>query len=595
MRKSHRGTRSRLLATLVSLLTISGSLVIMVEPSFGLAEPSVAFLNPSSFAVAGERGVIVSDAAPTAGPGCCSAASAGYHLSAWVANAPPESRVFFSVVQRQVDIEITDTFKSGSDGSSWETNWRIPDELIDGPATLRAHLVLNEQEIAVDEQAVTILRAQDSARITYPSPAGQFGMYSPLADALTEGEAASRTPPAGVVDAHYYEDSDIDRLRVFYSTSEPGTDPKWTVCGTETLSGAVNGLRCTLTAASDLGKVTAVAAVTNDSPPTSPYEVRQNQSGDAVAVGDNYEQTLTTFQLATAGTQVVKRATQAEVMPCSETETVTLTDQVGRAIAGANIDVHATGPSDSLKFDHDSLEIWTDVQAPDRAHSLEAAYDCFTHPLNSDPGEQGEHQRFGAPDRKHVETQGGGSSDLGQLTFALRSTADGVTEWTAWVDETDDGCGANDDLFTLGEMFVSGSIGWEADAGFPAVQPYDTFLPCTPAVGPSPSPTDGGEPPLDGTRSITLRLDGDPILGRVATFSGRIEAAAAACESDQKVVLKMRRPHQKFWVVDRVRTDDSGRFTAQAKARTPRDYRAVAPAAAGCERTRSEPLKLRAQ
>ena len=598
MRTSRTVGKSRLLATMVSLMVVAGSFVVMVEPSFGQVTPSVAFLNPSSFATAGERGIIVSDAAPTSGPGCCEGSGEGYHLSAWVANAPPESRVFFSVVQRQVDIEITDTFSSSSDGSTWETNWRIPDELIDGPATLRAHLVLNEQQIAVDEVAVTILRVQDAARITYPAPGGQFGMYSPLADELTEGEAATRTPPIGVVDAQYYEDMDIDRLRVFYTTSAPGTDPKWTVCGTETLTGAVNGLRCTLTAASDLPNVTAVAAVTNDTAPAAPYENRQNQSGDAVAIGDVYEQALTTFQLATPGTQRVDRTTQAKIFPCSETESVQLTDQIGRAIAGANIDVHATGPSDSLKFDHDSIELWTDVQAPDRGgHALEASYDCFTHPGNSDPGEQGEHQRFGAPDRKHVETQAGGSSDLGRLTFAMRSTTEGVTEWTAWVDETDDGCAANDDLFTVGELFVSGSIGWGQDSGLPMVQPYETFLPCTPAEpGPTPSPSDGEEePPVDGSRSISLRLDETPTLGTPATFSGRINAVARACERDQKVVLKMRRPHQKFWVVDRVRTDSDGRFTATAKAKVPRDYRAVAPGTSVCDRTRSEPIRLRAQ
>jgi len=594
MRTSHSGSRSRLLAIMVSMLMIAGSLVVMVEPSFGQVTPSVAFLNPSSFATAGERGIIVSDATPTAGPGCCEGATAGYHLSAWVANAPAGSHVFFSAVQRGADIEITDTSATGTDGATWEAHWRIPDELLDGPATLRAHLVLNEQQIAVDEQAVTIFRAQDAARITYPAAGEQFGMYSPLADALTEGEAAARTPGAGVVDAHYYEDMDIDRLRVFYSTSQPGTEPKWNVCGTETLSGAANGLRCTLAVPTDMGRVTAVATVTNDSPPTAPYENRQNQSGDAVAVGDNYEQVPTSFQLATNGSQRVARETQASLFPCSEVETVQLTDQVGRAIAGANVDVHATGPSDYLKFDHDSLEIWSGVTAPDRgSHALEPSYDCFTHPVNSDPGEQGEHQRFGAPDRKHVESPAGGTSDLGLLSFALRSNTEGVTEWTAWVDETDDGCAANDDLFTLGELFVSGSIGWGAEPGFPLAQPYDAFLPCTAGSGPS----EGEEEPVpfDGSRSITLRLGGAPTLGRMATFSGRIDAVRRACERDQKVVLKMRRPNKRFWVVDRVRTDDSGRFTAKARAKAPRDYRAFAPAAGDCDRAKSVPIRLRAQ
>lgn len=230
MRTSHGRGRSRLLSTVVSLLTIAGSMTVLAEPSFGIGTPSIAFVNPSSFATAGERGIIVSDAAPTDGPGCCERASKSYHLAAWVANAPPGSSVFFSVVQRQVDIEITDT-SMAADGTTWEADWRIPDQLIDGPATLRAHLVLDETQIAVDATDVTILRLQDSARIDYPTVAGDFGMYSPLADSMEEGKAATRTPPIGVIDAHYYWDSETNGLRVFYSTSLPGTTPVWKVCG----------------------------------------------------------------------------------------------------------------------------------------------------------------------------------------------------------------------------------------------------------------------------------------------------------------------------------------------------------------------------
>jgi hypothetical protein len=420
-------------------------------------------------------------------------------------------------------------------------------------------------------------------------------MYSPLADALEDG-AATRTPPIGVVDAQYYEDADIDRLRVFYSSSAPGTDPVWKVCGTETLSGASNGLRCTLTSAEDEGKVTAFAAVTNDTPTPTPYEARQNQSGDAVAVGGVYQQTPTTFSLVSPGSQRVDREARSNMFPCSVNETVSLVDQVGRAIAGANVDIHAAGPTDSLKFDHDSLEIWSGVQVPDRGvHATESSYDCFTHPVNSDPGEQAEHQRFGAPDRKHVESQGGGTSDVGEFSFAMRSTAEGATDWTAWVDEADDGCAANDDTFTLGELFVSGSIGWGQGAGAPVVQPYETLSPCTPTAEPSPSPTAGEEPPeLDGSRSITLGLDGTPTLGQAASFSGRINAARGACERNQKVLLKMRRPGQKFWIVDRTTTNSQGRYTATAKAKAPRDYRAVTRPTTDCDRARSEPIRLRA-
>lgn len=597
MRTSHgRGRTRRLLAMLVSLFTVAGSLVLMAEPSFGVGEPSIAFLNPSSFAKAGERGVIVSDATPTAGPGCCESVLRGYHLSAWVANAPPGSSVFFSVVQRQIDIEITDTEQVAS-SSTWEADWRIPDQLLDGPATMRAHLVLNEHQIAMDEVEVTILRLQDSARIGYPLAGGQFGTYSALADAIPEGKSAARTPPVGVVDAQYYIDNETNSLRAFYSTSAPGTKPTWKACGTEFLGSQDSGIRCSLSALGDQGKVTAVAVVTNDGAPAAPWDNTQNESGDAVVVGENYQQTLSEFELISAGSQRVDR--DMTLFPCSSVETVELTDQFGRAIAGANIDVHATGPSDALQFDHDSLEFWSETAAPDRGiHSLEAAYDCGSYPANSDPGEQGEHQRFGAPDRKHVENQSGGTSDLGRFNFALHSPVEGVTEWTAWVDEADDGCAANDDTFTLGEMFVNGSIGWGSSTpGSGVAEPYEMMIPCTPAGGPAPTPTPTDDPGTDhdGSREISVSLKGSPSIGHMARFSGRLVAAEADCQKDQAVVLRMRKPGKGFWTVVRGTTDGQGRFSLKAMAKAPRDYRAVAPRKAICDRAKSDLVRLRAQ
>jgi hypothetical protein len=574
-------------------MMVAATIALTAAPSFGIGAATVSFLNPSSYAIAGEKGIIVSDAAPDSGPGCCDGTGAGYHLSAWVANAPPDSRVFFSVVQRSVDLEITDT--QSTDNATWETNWRIPDEVVDGPATLRAHLVLNEQQIAVDEVDVTILRSQDNAQIRYPGADGKFGIYAALADALPEKGAATRTPPTGVIDALFSEGPDIDRLRAFYTTSLPGTDPKWKVCGEEGVSSAANGVRCDLASAADQGNVTAVATITNDTPAPGPFDARQNGSGDAVAVLDNYAQVPTNFSLVTAGDQKVDREMD-RYFPCSDGETVKLTDQVGRPVAGANIDVHATGPSDSLKFDHEVLEVFTDVAAPDRgSHAIEEAYDCITDPLNSDPYDQGEHQRFGAPDRKHVETLPGGTTDVGTLTFALHATVEGVTDWTAWVDETDDGCLTNDDAFTQGEMFVSGAIGWGESPGLPIPQPYELFVACTPGVGPSPSPSPTDEPqPLDGSRTITLQLNQTPVVGKPMKMNGRINAARAECENNQLVVLKMRRPDRKYWVASRTRTDASGRYSISAMARSPRDYRAVARKSTGCDKAVSDPIMLRA-
>ena len=558
--------------------------------------PQIQFLNPSGFATAGERGVIVSDLTPDAGPACCDRARGAYRLSAWVANAPPGARVFFSVVQRTLDIEITNTEPTSA--SSWEANWSIPDEIIDGPATLFAYLVVGDEPVAVDEQLVTILRVEAAAQLTYPESGGSFGSYTPLASAMAaEGQTATRKLPIGVVDALYAETADLSYVRSFYTTSAPGTEPQWKACGTELIgtssnSRAGNGVRCNLASAADQSAITAVAAVTNDSP--DDFEARFNQSGDAVAVASSYAQQPTTLSLVTEGFQRVEREPSSERFYCSVAETVSLTDQAARQIAGANVDVHATGPNDQLKFD--TFTVLTINKAPDRGdHTEETAFDCLGQrteaptapPANGNPDTQGEHQRFGAPDRKHIETLAGGTNDIGRFSFRLHATEEGDTEWTAWLDEADDGCLTNDDAFTEGELNVTGAIGWGQHPNEAIPQPFEPFVACG---GTEP------EPPVeeDGSRSVSLRFAQQKILvGKPVRFAGRIKAVDPTCAAAQKVVLKIRKPGGKFWKAAATTTDTAGRFTFKKNARVPRDYKAVAPAASFCERASSSVLTLR--
>ena len=583
---------TRTAAVSISALLVLG---ILAEPSVGqLGPPKVALLNPSGFAEAGERGVIVSDALPDAGPGAESVLP-GYRLSAWVANAPPESRVFFAVAQRTIDIEIN--ARATPEGSTWEANWRIPEEIIDGAATISAYLVVGDEAIAVASQDVTIMRVQEAAQLTYPETAGVFGSYAPLADALPEKGAAKRDAPAGVVDAAFTATPDISYVRSFYTTSVPGSVPQWKPCGTETATRAENGIRCALGMAADQTVITAIAAVTNDSP--DEYEDRFNQSGDAVAIGAPYAQQLTDLSFVTNGEQQVVKEPLSGRFYCSSNETVKLTDQVGRQIAGANADVHATGPNDGLRFD--TFAILTVNKPPDRGtHAVEPGIDCTgqstsvptSPPGNANPDEQAEHQRFGLPDRKHIESLAGGTSDIGTFSFRLQSTEAGVTEYTLWIDETDDGCGANDDAFTEGEFSLTGSIGWAENAlSTPTPQPFEALVACG---TPTPEPEPTGPAERDGSRSVTLKITGDPLtLGRPADFRGRIIAAESACEAAQRVVLKARTPGKKFWTIGRGVTDASGRYEISRKARAPRDYRVVVPAAAFCDRTRSDEAKLR--
>lgn len=603
MRASSMNGSPRVFATVVAVLAISGSLAVAAEPSFGIGAPTIAFLNPSSFASAGERGIIVSDAQPDVGPGSEST-DGRYRLAAWVGNAPIGSLVYFSVKQRTIDIEIAANETSGS-ANTWEAGWEISPEILDGPATISAYLVMGDEAIATVNQDVTIMRTQERAELTYPRSGGSFGTYAPLASALPETGAATRKNPIGIVDAAYWSGVDVTYVRAFYTTSAPGTKPTWKVCGTEAIGSsngqADNGVRCQLENPADQTAITAMATVANDSPDS--YEDRFNQAGDAVPITTAYAQELAEFSLVTEGFQQVDRELLSQEFYCSTAEVVQLQDQLGRQIAGANIDVHATGPNDQLAFH--TFSVLTVNQAPDRgSHTVETAFDCTGQkfqgstapPGNANPSDQGEHSRFGLPDRKHIETLEGGTNDIGRFSFMLHSQARGTTGWTAWIDESDDGCLTNDDAFSQGEPSVSGVIGWGEGPGSVTPEPYDIFVPCTPASpGPSPSPTDGPGTDFDGSRSVALRMVGTPSVGERAEFAGRIAGARAACERDQKVVLKMRRPGQRYWTVSRTRTDDAGRFSLTAPTKVPRDYRAVAPATTRCDRAGSAPIKLRAE
>jgi hypothetical protein len=593
---------------LVSLLTIAGSLTIMAEPSFGLGAPTIAFLNPSSFSMAGERGIILSDAAPDSGPGF-EAASAGYRFSAWTANAPTGSRVFFSVRQSTIDIEIAASEMDTSTGS-WEASWEIPDDILDGPAVVNAYLVFGEEAVAAVSQPVTIMRTQARAQVVYPEPGGSFGTYSALAQELPDNKVGVRGLPMGSVDAPYAYTPDLSYVRTFYTTTAPGAKPQWKACGTEVVGDTNNGytdngIRCTLANAGDQLAVTAIAAVPNSSP--DDFEPRFNTAGDAVPVSSAYAQQLTTMSLVTDGSQQVAREEASGKFYCSTSETIMLQDQLGRQIAGANVDVHAAGPSDALAFNAPTFPFTAANQPPDRgAHTPEEAFDCTgqkfqgstSPPGNANPGQQGEHSRFGLPDRKHIESVAVGTNDLGRFSFTLHSPVKGHTDWTAWIDEGDDGCLTNDDAFTQGELFVSGSIGWGEDPDSAVTDAYDLFVPCTstdPGPTPEPTPTDDPGTKPDPSRSISLNLTGTPTLGRSARFTGRINGVRAACEKDQAVLLKMRRPGARFFTVAQGFTDAQGRFTLKAKARAPRDYRAVAPKGSGCNRAASQIIRLRTQ
>lgn len=589
MKKGSRNTRTmRRGVTAGLVVSLVTSLLVIGVPTPGYSAGSattIAFLNPSSFSSSGERGITVSGQAPDSGPGCCDGATAAYRLSAWVANPPPNYSVFFSLEQNTLDFEITNTHQT--ENGAWQAQWNIPATVLDGPATLHAYVVVNEEAIASVDQDVTIVREADTADLGYPQSGGQFGTYAALATALPDKGAATRKKPVAVVDTEYTGSPSSSYIRTFYTTSAPGTDPKWKVCGTESVGspGADDGVRCTLASADDQLAVTAVATVINDSP--NDYDDRFNQSGDAVAVIPYAQEPAAITIDPSQALQKATKEPKSGIFYCSNSIAALVTDQIGHPISSANVDVHATGPSDSLKFD--TFAILTKNKAPDRAdHQTQDGYDCTgqntsngTPPGDANPDLEGVHRRFGAPDRKHIESLNGGTNDLGIFAFRFHSDDPGETDYTAWVDEQDDGCLTNDDLFLPGEVYTSGAVGWNQDPGTPADQPYDSPIPCSPD-GSTPTPTDttpGGVSPrsislgvIDGTNSVTLK--------------GRISSGNTDCVSAQTVKLKMR-GRRKFRTIGTATTTPQGKYKFVYTTTKTHSYRAIAPATSSCGRAKS--------
>ncbi|HEV2756091.1 MAG TPA: hypothetical protein VG318_09995 [Actinomycetota bacterium] len=588
----------------MSLSIVVGMLMTLIVPaaaSFAADEPRIAFLNPSSFMSAGERGYIVSNAATDSGPECCGASDGLFRFSAWVDDAPAGSSVFFSVVQGALDYEIVGVTRPGSSGSgdTWDGGWDIPPEVLNGPATVQAHLVLNGESIAHTSLDVTIMRIEEAVDIAYPQSGGSFGTYSALATALPEKGDAARKKPIGIVDALYTLGPETTYVRAFYTTSPAGSVPQWKVCATETVGGSGNstpdnGIRCTFDSPADAAAVTAVAAVVNGSP--NDFDPTFNQSGDAVRVVPYFQQPAA-VTLDDLAEQTVSKNEDAGRFYCSSAITATVTDQLGRLIPAANVDVQAVGPTDGLRF-HSSSVLGGPLP-PDRGdHVEESSFDCTgsspadgVPPANASPGVQGEHPSFGAPDTKHVEAGAAGTNDRGTFGFRFYSNGAGVTQYTVWADEADDGCLANDDRYTTGEVAAAGSIGWNTPPETTGLAASATIVPCGGGPVPTPDPTDPGEP---ASRSIGLRSsDAKVVAGTAVRLSGRVRSSGA-CVASQVVTLKARRPGGRFHSTATVATDRNGRYRFKVTVRKTRAYRASLPAADGCTSARSRIVRVRA-
>jgi hypothetical protein len=430
---------------IMTTLTLVGAL-LPVLPS--QSAPAIQLLNPSGYS--GTLRISTKDD----GNG-----NTTYHLVAWASEVPTNPLVEF-------EIGATPTIPGGPEEPSLATvtATRVGNDtfqgdlttetLTDGQYFLRAILYGgftvpgSGTEVARDQEPVTVQSgdavAANTAEMAYPANGGPFGFWR-----------TGTNPAVGVVTG--FASAGTNQVRVLYSVTPPGQQPVWDQCGFGPVARPSNEfrVRCTLAATANPNAVRAIAAVANRTPSPAPAVQGNDETGDAHRV--------VPYAQNPSAVTVDPASSQTEQNKCTPL-TATIKDQSGNPVAGLNVDIHAVGPDDQLRF---ATEQGTNsaFQAPDAAHSgNEATVKC--EPTDAD-GRQGEHSVPGGDDVKHIEsTPGGGTNNAGQFTFILRTGVQGGTQVTVWGDENDD-----DNVTASTEAVGSAQLGW----GEPAPQPVTTL------------------------------------------------------------------------------------------------------------------------
>ena len=156
---------------------------------------------------------------------------------------------------------------------------------------------------------------------------------------------------------------------------------------------------------------------------------------------------------ATAEAQWLSGPTRVRLVPTSDTfitgqcSEVTVSIRGGRTpVEGANVDIHASGPTDELDFCDPPGA--SDSRAPDKGEHDEEDSGESTHASEAE----------GASTTQHTE---GETDDSGSFVVGLLSPADGDTTLQAWVDGTK---GSDDDLQATTEPTGTGTYAWASGA-----------------------------------------------------------------------------------------------------------------------------------
>lgn len=393
----------------------------LLAPTAAQGAPTIEFLNPSGYAT-----LTLADKTDVDNT---------YHVVAWVKEVPASPLVEFEIQPTGVGAAVTlDADRVGTD--AWEADVALG-SFTDGTYTLRAILYNGVTEVAQASETIVINREDvppppepETIEITHPVNGGALGFHTP------KGKL-----PTTVIDG--IASADAQQARALYTLTAPGNKPEWKACGSAAIgTGEFVRVRCVLADGDAPSAVKAVALVANQTPAPAPPQATADQTGDAHRV-DPY-----TSQVASV--EVTPPSSQANPDTCP-TFTATIEDQNGRPIADANVDVHAVGPDDQLRFATVSGTT-SGYQAPESNHvSSEASWNCADKTTSS--VRQGDHNVPGEDDTKHIESTGGTSKN-GVFTFALFSSSAGGTEIQAWGDDDDD------DTLDAGETSGGALLGW---------------------------------------------------------------------------------------------------------------------------------------
>ena len=460
----------------------------------------IEWLNPSGTATTGPGPEASNKAETTPAAGT---ATNGYHLVAWISGNPDTPRVEFTwqgsgneqTITSNATKVGTDTFEFYFDlNGVQETTGNMNDPGID-TIPFRAKLFAgasgiqcdsDEQEVEVNNQDHQAPQNADprnepqgeTVEILYPANGQQVGFYKGAATLDVKHSAG------------------VTFIYAWYTLSPPGTEPTWKACNTdgEAAADAATGVKCTLAAGDTPSQVRAVGVTANDANTSLPTAARpqSNDSGDAHR-SNGYEQVptnITDITMTPNDPQVQPNASGN--FPCSPVISFRVTDQLNRKVVGANVDVHAAGPSDNLYFD-DSGNNSSAHQAPNSAHAkTELTADCESSTQDPPPEASGtsqaEHETAGN-DIKHIESQAAGTAEDGTFKFQLATRAKntGTTDilMVADVDDNDQVCAGSEPVATT-------AIGWGV-APQPGPAPVGEGTAC-PTVTPtsttsSPSPS----------------------------------------------------------------------------------------------------------